>query len=683
MSQDTLSVTVADSSGATVASVESITVRPLRPGELPAPGSYDSLFQLNWVPVPVTSAPAPPEKPWTMVSADTFNVAATLAAAGVPIGTHADLTALVEAIEAGAPVPGLVVLTSGPNAEPTPGNLAAHTCAVTQHILAVTQDFLKQDQLTTARLVVITRHAVQVEPGEEITDLATATARGLLRSAQSEYPGKIVLLDLDGQDISCRALTAALDTSEPQLAVRNGAIFAARLAQVSIDQSDRESATPITQVGTALVTGATGDLGRKISRHLVSAYGVRRLLLVSRRGRDAEGAADFEAELNAMGADVTLAACDVANRAALEELLATLPTEHPLTTIVHTAGVRDDATIASHTPQHIDRVLRPKVDAAWNLHELTQGTGLTAFILFSSAAGLLGAPGQGNYAAANTFLDALAAYRHATGEPATSIAWGQWEQDSGITSTLSASDRARLRRLGFTPMSSDEGLAAFDGVLALGHPVTAPVKFDRVALHEQAKSGLLPPILSALIQNAGQHTGNAATLPARLAELVGRERDELLLEFVRLKVAMVLGHVDANSVSPDQAFQDLGFSSLAAIEFRNRVSAEIDLPLPATITFDYPTPIALAQYINSMLIPPQTTEDDKLLGEFSALTKTILSRPEGDGLRDSFKVLMKSTLQRLDTLEESTAEADTDDNDLQAVSDEDLFSVLDREFEDS
>jgi acyl carrier protein len=146
---------------------------------------------------------------------------------------------------------------------------------------------------------------------------------------------------------------------------------------------------------------------------------------------------------------------------------------------------------------------------------------------------------------------------------------------------------------------------------------------------------------------------------------------------------MVLGHVDANSVSPDQAFQDLGFSSLAAIEFRNRVSAEIDLPLPATITFDYPTPIALAQYINSMLIPPQTTEDDKLLGEFSALTKTILSRPEGDGLRDSFKVLMKSTLQRLDTLEESTAEADTDDNDLQAVSDEDLFSVLDREFEDS
>ena len=361
--------------------------------------------------------------------------------------------------------------------------------------------------------------------------------------------------------------------------------------------------TPLDPEGTVLITGGTGVLGTLLARHLVTRHGVRNLLLVSRKGRAAENAASIESELTELGASVRIESCDVADRDSLQDLLARIPAEHPLTAVIHAAGVLDDALLAAQTPHHLDAVLRPKVDAAWNLHELTSSADLSAFVLFSSAAGLLGSPGQANYAAANAFLDGLAQHRRQQGLPAVSMAWGWWAQATGMTGHLDERDRARMRRSGYIPMSSADGLALFDAALRQARSFVIPAQFDLATIRSHSAPAGLPPMFRGLIRATRRAAESAAEaepssdLRDRLAALSTSERERELVDIVRSNAAAVLGHDSVDALGADQEFKELGFDSLGAVEFRNRLKSATALKLPTTAVFDHPTPTALARYL--------------------------------------------------------------------------------------
>ncbi|ESQ02134.1 FscE [Streptomyces sp. PVA_94-07] len=358
--------------------------------------------------------------------------------------------------------------------------------------------------------------------------------------------------------------------------------------------------------GTVLITGGTGGLGREVARHLVSARGVRRLLLVSRRGPAAEGVEAFREELAGLGAHVDVVACDVADRAAVAELLATVPVGHPLTAVVHTAGVLDDGVVTGLSPERVSGVLRPKVDAAWHLHELTRDMGLAAFVMFSSVSGVMGSAGQANYAAANVFMDALAQYRRAEGLAGLSLAWGAWEQTSGMTGTLTEADMQRVTASGAAPLTVEQGLALLDAATGSDEPLVVPIGAPS---GDQRVLGLVPPLLRNLVRgtrrSAATAAGGASTaadLARHLLALPAEDRVRHAVELVRTEAAAVLGHASARAVEPGREFRELGFDSLTAVELRNRLTTVTGLRLTATLVFDYPTPHGLAEHLVAELL---------------------------------------------------------------------------------
>ncbi|MFD7656422.1 SDR family NAD(P)-dependent oxidoreductase [Actinosynnema sp. NPDC059797] len=577
--RDEAALDLADPIGRPVATVRSLALRPFA-GQ-PARRA-DSLFRPEWVPVAAPAAPVTGR--WALVGDDDLGVGTVLKAAGYAVEAHADLAALGETLVDGAPE---VVLAQF---APT-GSLDAATVRSAAHrALAVLQAWLAEERYGATRLVVLTRGA------QDGDDPASAAVWGLVRSAQSENPDRVVLVDLDGHDESAQALAAVVAGGEPQVVVRGGQVRAARLARVAA--TGEEPGSAFGPEGRVLVTGATGTLGGLVARHLVTGHGVRDLLLVSRRGATAGGGAELVAELTGLGARVELAACDVADRDALAALLA----EHPVTAVVHTAGVLDDGVLASLTPERVDAVLRPKVDAVLNLHELTSANpDLTAFVVFSSAAGLLGGAGQANYAAANAFLDALAAHRRAAGLPAQSLAWGLWAEDSAMTSGLGETGRGRMARGGVRPLPAEEGLALFDAACALPDAVLAPVKLDL----KGAVVGQVPPILNALVPAARTTAATAADDPAalrrRLAGLDDAGQDEALRLLVRTTAAAVLGYDGPGAVEADRAFVELGLDSLTAVELRNALNGATGLRLATTAVFDHGTPERLAAHLRAEL----------------------------------------------------------------------------------
>jgi NAD(P)-dependent dehydrogenase (short-subunit alcohol dehydrogenase family)/acyl carrier protein len=441
--------------------------------------------------------------------------------------------------------------------------------------------------------------------------------------------------------------------------------------------------------GTVLVTGGTGLVGGVLARHLVTHYGVRHLMLASRNGKHAKGADQLVTELTAAGAQVQLHTCDVANRDAVTQLLAALPTHHPLTAIIHAAGTLDDALITSLTPQQLDTVLQAKVDGACNLHELTHNHNLTAFILCSSMAGTIGAPGQANYAAANTFLDALATHRHATGLPATSLAWGLWEQPSTLTGQLDHHDLTRLHRTGITPMTNQHALELFDTALTLNHPTTIAAHLDTTALTNPTLNALLPPLFTELIRRPrpliNNTTTTTSTLAQRLAGLPPNQQHHLLLDLVRTHTATVLGHPNTNNIDTTRAFQDLGFDSLSAIELRNRLKTATGLTLSPTLIFDYPTPTTLAQHINQQITTTnQHTGGGNTAREmrFGAIVKdleTLVLKPEWTVTEKSQLAAQLKTLAVSLTSPDGNGHRKADDHDIESASETQLFAILDEE----
>ena len=364
--------------------------------------------------------------------------------------------------------------------------------------------------------------------------------------------------------------------------------------------------------GTVLITGGTGMAGGALARHVVNRYGARHVVLASRRGQAAESVDELAADLAHAGAQVQVVACDVSDRAAVAELLADLPTQYPLTAVIHAAGVLDDAVIASLNAERIDTVLRAKVDAAWNLHDLTQGLDLSAFVVFSSMAGIVGAPGQGNYAAANSFLDGLATHRHARGLPGLSVAWGLWEQASAMTEHLGERDKARMSRVGLAPLSSKQALELFDAAILGDRPVVVATRLDQAAL--AANSAALPPLLSQLstgrtrrvVDNSESMTASLTGLRTRLEGLTPEQRRSELVDLVCSNAAAVLGHLNVAEVNAETGFQDLGFDSLSAVELRNRLKTATGLTMSPTVIFDYPTPSALAEHFDAELAAATT-----------------------------------------------------------------------------
>ncbi|MET8546887.1 beta-ketoacyl reductase, partial [Kitasatospora sp. NPDC004799] len=477
---DAVALTLADQDGRPVGSVEALVVRPLSPEQVRAAGAarIESMFALGWA--PVAEPPAPEPSDWALIGSDADGLRGledALSAAGGLVHRHPDLAELLAAVDAGVPVPETVLVPLAGAA----GDLAGATRDVLGEALALLQLFAADRRLAASRLVLLTGGAVAAGAGEEVTDLAAAAVWGLVRSAQSEEPGRFAVVDLDGDERSRRALAAALAADEPQLALRLGGALAPRLARVAAPRTGAgeagavEAGAPFAADGTVLLTGATGALGRVLARHLVAGLGVRHLVLAGRRGLAAEGMDRLAAELAEAGASVAVEACDAADREALAALLARIPAEHPLTGVVHAAGVLDDGVLSSLNAERLERVLRPKVDAALNLHELTKDRGLDSFVLFSSAAGVFGNAGQANYAAANAFLDALARHRRDQGLPGTSLAWGPWAE-AGMAGALEDGDSRRMARGGVSALAEAEGLALFDAALGLAEPVLVPVR---------------------------------------------------------------------------------------------------------------------------------------------------------------------------------------------------------------
>ncbi|MCK9896506.1 type I polyketide synthase [Frankia sp. AgB32] len=630
---DRARIVTADPTGAPVAVVESLVTRPMSDQSLAAAAPLArSLFVLDWTPLIPPEAgrrsadPGPtggigsdvrPAPRWTVLDAGPVAMAAfdEVGLRGAPAGP--DLAALLAAGQTDGPAD-LVLLPAGALVA-TQGDVAAAARDAARRVLSWACAWLADERFAASRLVVVTRGAVAADPAGDVADLAGAAVWGLVRSAQSENPGRFVLLDLDpagaARPACADGLLAALAGGEPQLAERSGAIVVPRLARPAARVADahRVPQAAWRPEGTVLVTGATGVLGALIARHLVRVHGVRHLLLVSRRGSAAAGAAELAAELTAVGAAVRVVACDVTDRQAVTSLLASVPAEFPLAGVVHAAGVLDDGVLPALTPDRLDRVLRPKIDSGWLLHDLTRDLDLSAFVLFSSAAGTFGTAGQANYAAGNAFLDALAQHRRAAGLPAVSMAWGLWAPRSELTASLDGTGERRLVRDGVLALSAQEGLALFDASMVAGAPVTVPVRIDLAALRRRGGGAAnLPPLLRGLVRTRRQAAGAdaasaeaAGTLRRRLADTADADRLALVIDLVSAHVAVVLGHPDGTHTDPDLAFREQGFDSLTAVELRNRLTTATGLRLPPTLVFDYPTPHALGRHLLDTLRPDQ------------------------------------------------------------------------------
>ncbi|MFE7620096.1 SDR family NAD(P)-dependent oxidoreductase, partial [Streptomyces sp. NPDC057496] len=624
-------VRAADATGEPVVRIGGLHLRRATAEQLRAARNTgaDGLHRLEFQPV---TAPAPQGAVADAVLTGTGELAALIG-----VRTLSDIDELTALLDSGPQAPARVVVdTTG---RPPFYSEPEAAYKATEYVLAQLQELLSDDRLDPTELVWVTRGSVAAAPGDRLDGLPYAPLWGLIRSARAEHPERgLRLIDLGPDDADRNALARALAvTGEPELAVRGGEVLAARLVrEATTDEGtatddraatdDGTAARPLDPEGTVLITGGTGELGRETARHLVRHHGVRHLVLTSRRGAEAPGAAELIHELEEEGARcVRVVACDVARRDDVAQVLGLAEEGRPWTAVLHLAGILDDGVLLGQDAERLSRVMAPKVKGALYLDELTRDLDLAAFVLFSSAAGTVGTAGQSIYGAANTYLDAFAARRRAEGRPATALAWGLWHQAGvGMTSHLGAVELERMRRQGIAPLPFEQGLALLDAVLARPAGNFVPVKLDLRAVRRAAEQGQdVPALFRALVRRRLRRAPSAdtATSPAGLRErlLAAPEdrRGDLVTEMVLREVATVLGVSGGGSLSPQQVLKDLGLDSLMAVELRRRLSAESGISLPATLAFDYPTPDHIARLV---------------LGRMDLPTETPATGAPGDGV---------------------------------------------------
>ncbi|HEY6879774.1 MAG TPA: type I polyketide synthase, partial [Polyangiales bacterium] len=604
--QGPVGLTAYDEQGLLVARVGRLEVRRATPEQVRASSrlTVADLYSISLQPVLLAATTT---REGILVLGGSGELSDLLHAAQVP-----DLDALRALLDAGEPAPERLVLdkTRWPDTrDPAQmdAGLPAAALTASAHALEELKGLLADERLANTRLVWVTSRAQTAASG--VADLVQAPLWGLLRSARNEFPDRVLrTLDVSAweQARGASLVDALAADAESELVWQRDQWFAGRLVVVpSADSLQTESyaSRPLDVTGTVLITGGLGELGQALARHLVKQHGVRHLLLTSRLGARAPGAEALIASLEALGAQtVRLVACDVAERDQVESALAAVDPAHPLTGVFHLAGVLDDGVLTELSAERLAAVMRPKVDGAWHLHQLTREQPLAAFVLFSSVSGVLGGGGQANYAAANTFLDALAAWRQQQGLSGQSLAWGLWEpQGGGLTGQLGRVDLQRMRRAGMSALSFARGMELLDSALLRAEPLLVPVRLELEKLRERI--GTVPSLLRALIRPALRRAETDAqagsALRARLSKLAEPERLGTLQTSVCEVVASVLSLPGPSAVPVSQPLKELGLDSLMAVEIRNQLSARTGTRLPATLVFDYPTPESIAKLLLS------------------------------------------------------------------------------------
>ncbi|QMU69828.1 acyltransferase domain-containing protein [Streptacidiphilus sp. P02-A3a] len=643
---DGWSLTAADGTGAPVASVGALVLRPVTAAQLRIAGNTlrDALFGLTWAPVPDPTVAV--TGPWAVAGTDTVGLGAGLRAVGATVTDHPDLAALAAAVDSGAPVPQFVVVCpqTAARADERPGDAVRRT---TGAVDALVRQWLAVDALSGARLVLVTRGAVATGPEQPAPELTGAAVWGLVRAAQAGHPGRLVLADLpaeeqDGAADRLSMLAASLTSDEPELALRGDTVYGRRLTRPTGGVVPTEPPAERTP-GTVLVTGGPGTAAARAARHLAASGRAAAVTVATATGPAAPGAADLAAALATAGADVRIAAHDLAAPTGdWSALLAGHPGA-PLTTVLHQGD--DDTPTAP--------------DAAWNLHRLTAGLDLDAFVLYSTLAAALGSPGAGDRAggprgAQAGFLQALAAQRQAAGLPAVALAWGpptRAEQPSALPELAALAE-----------LAEGDALALLDLVLERDEAVLVPARLNlgRLRAPADAGAGREPaPIWRGLVgtvtatETEADHSEVAEALRGQLATLSPEDQERTLLTLVRAHVAAVLGQGSPEAIEPRRAFSDLGFDSMIAVELRNRLNAATGLKLPATVVFDYPTTAAVAEYLRESLVLDGAggadAEEETLR---RILATTAISRFRDAGILDA--------LLRLADPDSATPESDGD-----------------------
>jgi mycoketide-CoA synthase len=612
--RDRASLTIADSFGAAIGGVDDIELASL-PGLAHEPAA-DARFAMSLQVLPLTAASTADQ----YVVIGPITKLESFEAWAESQTCWESFAALQAALDAGEPAPKHVCW---PWFSDVCEDTAEDVCAAAEQAVGILQHWIAEERLADTKLSLLTRGAIASasqgsDAAHTLTDLRHAPLWGLLRSLAAERPElRLQIIDLDPHSNDGGPWQAALELDEPHVLVRGGAHHAPRLARLQ-PTAAREEPLELA-AGTVLVTGGTGTLGALVARHLVVQHGVRQLVLCSR-----SGAADaLRAELEELGARVRVAACDVSRRSDVEALLASLSADAPLTAVFHCAGALRDAPFAQQSVEGLREVLSPKLLGALHLHELTQALPLRAFVLFSSFAGVIGASGQANYAAANAGLDALAHFRRAKGLAATSLDWGFWEERGGLAAHLREADLARMARAGILPLSAAEGLALLDAALRGDATQPVPVKLAPFVFRRAPES--LPALLRALSSHKRKRAVHPAALKSQWSELTGAARNDALLELVTNEVASVLG-TRASAIDPNHALTDIGMDSLMAVELRNRLTVLTGLRMPATLVFDHRTPAALATHLVQRIQGQALVEPERSSSQTGAPLLSMVAR---------------------------------------------------------